>query len=199
MKFKQTSVALVAIAVLLGGWVYVTTQDSPQQTAKTAQADQLFSFQEADVQRLTVKTLTKSLVFERGTGANPRWTMTAPKAGPANEGAIAFLLNLMATGKSQASQKVPLARLPEFELDRPFATIEVVLKDQKTHRLTLGKTSFNNTGIYGQVDPAEPPKPEHPVVLLPIEFQNAVTRSETEWQTVSPEASPTSKSSPPVN
>ena len=199
MKFKQTSVALVAIAVLLGGWVYMTTQDSPPQNAQTAQTTQLFSFQEADVQRLTVKTLTKSLVFEREAGASPRWKMTAPKAGPANEGAIAFLLNLLATGKSQASQKVPLARLPEFELDRPFATIEVTLKDQKTHRLTLGKPNFNNTGIYGQVDPPNPPTPEHPVVLLPLEFQNAVTRSETEWQTVSPEVTPASKSPPPVN
>jgi Domain of unknown function (DUF4340) len=199
MKLQKTSVGLVAIALLLGGWVYMTSQGEPQRDAQKVQADRLFNFQEADVQGLTVKTLTKSLAFERSAGASPAWKMTVPKAGPANAGAIAFLLNLLATGKSQTSLKVPVARLPEFELDRPFATIEVKLKDQRTYRMTLGKANFNNTGIYAQVNPPELPTPELTVSLVPLDFQNAVTRPEAEWQTADPETTPKFPTSPSPN
>ncbi len=224
MKLQKTPVILVAIAALLGGVVLLTNQKEAVREETVTKRDRLFDFQEADVQSFTVKTLTKSLAFERINSVGPapspaasptsspapnaaaspfatlssRWQMTVPKLAPANDGAIAFLLNLLATGKSQQSVKVSAARLAEFELDRPFATVAVKLQDQQTHRLTLGKTNFNNTGIYAQVDPPEKPTGDLTVVLVPLDFQNAVTRAESEWlpSPVAKEATPQNQSSP---
>jgi hypothetical protein len=204
MKLQKTSMVLWAIAGLLGGAVYMTLRADPGREAGNVQTNKLFSFQEADVQAFTVTTLTKSLAFERTTGSSPApspvsspaaspaalWKMTAPRGGPANDGAIAFLLNLLATGSSQQTFKVPSTRLAEFELDRPFAKIDIKLKNQTSHRLVLGKTLFNNTGLYAQIDPPDPPPPDVTVLLVPLDFQNAVLRSEAEWQQAPPEPSP---------
>ncbi len=208
MKLQKTSMVLWAIAVLLGGAVYVTIRADPGREAGNIQTNKLFSFQEADVQAFTVTTLTKSLAFERTTAASPTsspasspaaspaasqatlWQMTSPRVAPANDGAIAFLLNLLATGSSQQAVKVPSTRLAEFELDRPFAKINVKLKNQTNHRLVLGKTLFNNTSLYAQIDPPDPPTSEVTVLLVPLDFQNAVLRPEAEWQQSPPEPSP---------
>lgn len=187
MKFQRTSIALVFAALALGGYVYYTESKKPPQVDQ-AQSDEkpLFNFKEQDVQAFTVQTPKQTLVFEKA----GIWTLKKPEVAPADEGAVAFLLNLLATGKSDRTFTVPPAKKPEFGLDQPSAIVEVKLNNQQNHRLVIGKPNFNRNFLYALVDP--PDNRDLSVLLIPINFQNAVDRPLIEWKRdkPKPKASP---------
>jgi hypothetical protein len=210
MKLQRSPLILLLIALSLGGFVYFfEAQKSAQQEASQAKIEQkLFPFEEAEVTTVDIATSTQTLSFIKSSAANveptpkspqpqakkPVWLMIAPKKTSANDGTIAFLLNLMATGKSQESFTVPVAKLEEFGLDQP-ATIVTKLTNQQTHRLLLGKANFNRSGVYAQVNPPTDQTGKVAVVLVAMDFENAINRSITEWQ--QPDAQP--KPAPSTN
>lgn len=225
MKLQRTPLILLAIAVLLGGVVYlVESQRTVQQevTAKN-QEQRLFAFEESQVQALTLTRPQQALSFNKVpadqaktpvaspvTTPNPTvttqstpmvWMMTAPEKKLANEAAIAFLVNLIATGKKQESLTVPISRQAEFGLDKPLATIEVKLQDQQTHRLILGKPNFDRSGLYARLDPPTTPTQALALVIVPIDFESAVNRPLAEWQQSDrpPAGKPTASPTEPVS
>lgn len=185
MKFQRTSLVLVFVAIALGGFVYYTESKKPPQV-DAAKSDEkpLFNFREQDVQALTVQTPKQTLVFEKASS----WSLKKPEIAPADAGAIAFLLNLLATGKSDRTFVVPPARKAEFGLDQPSATVEVKLSNQQQHRLILGKPNFNRNFLYALVDPPE--NQNLSVLLIPINFQNAIDRPLAEWKRDQPKPNP---------
>jgi hypothetical protein len=124
------------------------------------------------------------------------WQMTQPQKVLANKAAIAFLLNTLTTGQSQAAFAMQPSQQAEFGFDKPLATIEVKLATQTSHRLILGKPNFNRSGIYAQIDPPAQPGKETIVRLAPIDLESAVTRSLPEWQELPPTPSPSASPSP---
>ena len=121
------------------------------------------------------------------------WQMQTPKKVLANDASVAFLLNLVATGNSQKSFTAPINQLAEYGLDKPFATVDVILQDQKKHRLVLGTSDFNRSAMYAQIDPADKADKEATIHLVSLDFENAVKRPLTEWQE---QPEPTSKKPP---
>lgn len=192
MKFQRTSVLLVAAALLLGGIVYYSeSSNQPQPEESKTESQPLFNFKEADVQAFTVKTPKQTVSFEKtgqtvASAKQSLWNMTAPEKTQASDGAVAFLLNLMATGKSDRTLTIPAARKAEFGLDQPSATIDVKLANQQTHQLVLGKPIFNRSFLYALADPASNPKQDLSILLVPIDFQNAVDRPLEEWKKEKP-------------
>lgn len=199
MKIQRTPIILFTIAALLGSVVLVleTQRGEKQQTVQSA-SPKLFPFQESDVQAFTITTPGFTRSFAKAPAVpvsqkppSPRppaspvpaiWQMTAPKQTTASEGAIAFLLNLIGTGTSEKTLTVPQARLAEFGLAQPQATIDITLRDQKKHRLVLGNPDFNRSFLYAQVDPPNSSSPEQTVHLVSLDFENAVNRPIEEWQ-----------------
>ena len=110
------------------------------------------------------------------------WQMKTPNEGPADEAAIAFLLNQMATANSQRPLEVALEEKQAFGFDKPAATIEVKLKDQTTHRLVLGGKDPIESGVYAQVDPPTTESAPLKVDLVPTAFLDAVNRPLSEWE-----------------
>lgn len=210
MKFQRTSLILVFAALALGGYVYYTeSQKPPQMDEAKSDEKPLFNFKEQDVQAFTVQTPKQTIAVEKTVLTVPPnqknaskintspWLMTKPESMPADESSIAFLLNLLATGKSDRAFNVPAARKSEFGLDQPSATVEIKLANQQNHRLVIGKPNFNRNFLYALVDP--PANQDLSVLLIPINFQNAVDRPLVEWKrdkpkpSVSPTASPSPK------
>ncbi len=83
MKLQKSTWILILGAILLGGIVYVyEIEGRPQREATKALENQLFDFQENDVQSVTLKTQEKTLLFERnsqppaGNSTQPKWLMT---------------------------------------------------------------------------------------------------------------------------
>ncbi|MBW4539952.1 MAG: DUF4340 domain-containing protein [Myxacorys chilensis ATA2-1-KO14] len=213
MKFQRTSLILVFLAIALGGFVYYQEFRQPKTEEAQSTSKPIFNFKEADVTSFTVKTSKQpTLAFERKPGVVPSvWQMTAPQPTQADDGAVAFLLNLLATGRSDRTLTIPTTRKSEFGLDRPSATVEVKLANQQVHQFVLGKPNFNRNFLYALADPpANTPantNGELAVLLVPIDFQNAVDRPLDEWKKEKPKkdskatsspspSSPTSSSSP---
>ncbi len=185
MKFKLNTLILLTAAILFAGGVYLFERYQAQNPdAEDSEFGMpLFDFSENQVNALTVITPERKLMFERNPQkvADP-WQMKSPDQGPADEAAIAFLLNQMTTANGQRTLEVPLKEKKSFGLDQPTATIEVKLKDQTTHRLVLGGKDPIDSGIYAQVDPpATSPDPLQ-VDLVPIAFLDAVNRPLSEWE-----------------
>jgi hypothetical protein len=190
MKFQRTSLGLVIAALVLGGAVYYFEFRQKPQRSEVQVAKPIFSFKESDVQAFTVRKPAQTLSFELTTVAPRQWMLRSPENTAADEGVVAFLLNLMATGKSDRTLSIPVARKSEFGLDQPAATVEVKLKNQQTHRLVLGKPNFNRNFLYALADPPGNPNQDLAVLLVPIEFQNALDRPLTEWKKQKPSPTP---------
>ena len=231
MKLKSKTLILLLLACGLGGFVYfyeIRGGGGGQEQQAQASGQQIFAFEESQVQALTLTTAGQTLEFVKApatakSGASvslgkqaeqatdkatekptekqsdskqpqSQWLLKAPVAGPANDASVAFLLSLLATGRSDRTIKAPLTQKADFGLDQPTATIEVKLNDQKTHRFILGKPDFNQSFWYAQADPATSGTPELSVLLVSPDFNNAVSRPLSEWR-AAPEP-PTSSPSP---
>ncbi len=208
MKLQRTTVIVLALAAALGGFVFFyEIQSKPYREAAQNQAKQLFPFEEIDVQALTIRTETETLVFERAAAsptqdkaaeeaspeASPeleeqpvptetsQWLMTQPERQPANAATIAFLLNLLATDTPSKTFTAPASQLPEFGLQPPRTTVAVTLANQRRHTLYLGTSDFNRSALYALVDPPASLPQEVKVALVSISFETAVQRSLAEW------------------
>ncbi|MBW4551457.1 MAG: DUF4340 domain-containing protein [Aphanocapsa sp. GSE-SYN-MK-11-07L] len=183
MKLQSKTLILALVAAVMAGGVYFYQRQSGDSSAEQSEAKPLFSFKEADVQSLTVKTSQQTVVFERSPTKFPRaWQFTSPQTGPANEAAIAYLLNLLATESSDRSLTVPATQQKEFGLQPPKITIEVKLANQQTHRLILGNPTFDQTKLYAATDPPASTQPNANVQIVSLDFANAVNRPLAEWQ-----------------
>jgi hypothetical protein len=192
MKLKSSTVAMLAIAFLTAGGVYVWDQHQTQQT-KTKEDQKagtaLFALQEKDIMGLRIQTKDRSLALERSPQG---WQLKTPKMGLADDATVSFLLNLLSTGRSERSLSASPAELKDFGLDQPAATLEIQLQNQKTHQLLIGAQTFNQSGIYARIDPfANAPGQKVAVAIVPTSFLETVNRPLSDWQ-----AKPKSSSSP---
>jgi hypothetical protein len=190
MKLQKNTFILIAVALTMAGLVSLyETQVSPKQEATKDEKHKIFTFKSDRVQFFTVKTPEKILTFERvyaKKGGKSSWEMKLPVQAHASQASVDFLLDRLATGKSDRTIDITAAQLPEFGLDQPQATVTVKLDNQETHRLVLGKTDFSGRFLYAQANPAEVP-PQNlaetlPVLLVPFDFKNAVQRPLSEWK-----------------
>lgn len=188
MKLNRAPLIVLIAAALLGGVVYLQEQTSPPPAQSEAQT--LFGFQEADVRSLSLETPERSLSFVKNATPNPAiWQMTSPNQVPANDASVAYLLNAIVSAKSAPPLSVPPAKQAEFGFDSPLATVDLTLKDSKTHRLVLGKPDFNRTSLYAQIDPQ--PGADLKIFLVSLDFENAVNRPLSEWQPIATIPMPT--------
>lgn len=180
---KRTTLILLLLALGLGGFVYFyEIRGATQRQEAKEQQRQLFSFEEDRVQSFTIQRQNQTLKFERSRqpGAS-KWQMN-PSNTPASDAAVAYLLDLLASGTSDRTVTVGANQLGEYGLDRPQATVEVKLNNGETHRLILGKPDFNRNFLYAQADPWAQPTGQVQVLLVSTNFENAVNRPLSEWK-----------------
>ncbi|MEI2579390.1 DUF4340 domain-containing protein [Scytonema sp. PRP1] len=188
MKLQKTTLILILLAFGLGGFVYFyEIKGTPQREEIKDNKQQIFSFKEDDVQSLTVKTKNQTLNLERtGKSDESKWEIKSPEVAPASNAIVGYLMNLLVEGKSERMISIPANQLTEFSLDQPQATIDIKLKNQKTHQLILGKPDFNRRFMYAQADPPAKPDGNVNVLLVSTDFENAVNRELSEWKQLQP-------------
>ncbi|MBO3457878.1 DUF4340 domain-containing protein [Aetokthonos hydrillicola Thurmond2011] len=184
MKLQRTTLILILLALGLGGFVYFyEIKGATQREEIKEKKQQIFSFGTADLQSLIIKTQNLSINLER---QNNKWMLQSPEVMPANDAVVSYLTNLLVKGKSERTLLIPANQLGEFGLDQPQATIDVKLKNQKTHKLILGKPDFNQHFLYAMVDPIAKPSGSTNVLLVSKDFENAVRRDLSEWKEIVP-------------
>ncbi|MBW4554872.1 MAG: DUF4340 domain-containing protein [Trichormus sp. ATA11-4-KO1] len=184
MKLPRTTLVLVLLALGLGGFVYFyEIRGATQRAEIKEQKQQIFSFAEDDVQSLIIKTKDITLNLQRNTQSkNPKWLLTSPTSEPANDGVVAYLLDLLVKGTSDRTLSTPANQLGNFGLDQPLATININLKNQQTHQLILGNPAFNRRFLYAQTGSDAQPNGNVDVLLVSTDFENAVNREISEWK-----------------
>ncbi|MBW4606509.1 MAG: DUF4340 domain-containing protein [Hassallia sp. WJT32-NPBG1] len=184
MKLPRTTLILILLALGLGTFVYFyEIKGAPQREQVKENKQQIFSFAADDVQSLTVKTENVTLNLERNNnGGDTKWLIKSPTVSPANDPIVSYLMDLLVKGKSDRTLSIPANQLAGFGLDQPQATININLKNQKTHQFILGKADFNRRFLYAQVDPTPKPDGNINVLLVSTDFENAVKRELSEWK-----------------
>lgn len=196
MKLKSSTLVLMVVALMSVGGIYFwersrSSQDLASDPKKATKP--LFDLKETDITQLTITSKNPTLKLEK---AAKGWQLTAPKSGPANEGTVTFLLNLLATGTSEQTLQVEPAQLKEFGLEQPTATLSFQLKNQKTHQVILGKQNFNQSAVYAQIDSDSAAAKKKEVVLVPTGFLDAINRPLSEWQVKASSSKSTPSASP---
>ncbi len=182
MKLKNTTWILLVIAALLGIGVYVyELRINPQKQTVETQNKQLFTFEEKDIKKLTIEIKDTTYKFEKTNNENQPWQMKQPQDTIANDAVISFLTNVLANSESERSLSIPKNQKKEYGLDKPLATITVVLDDNKQHKIILGKPNFQGEFLYAQIDPNNSSQEEITLNLVPKNFQYAVDRKPEEW------------------
>ncbi|PSO47413.1 MAG: hypothetical protein BRC33_12860 [Cyanobacteria bacterium SW_9_44_58] len=179
---QKTTLILVLIALGLGGYVYFYEIKSTSQEKVAGNSQQnLFSFTEDQVQRLTIEKEKQIFEFIRLETSDTSWRMKKPEGAPAKESSIVFLLDLLSSESSSRTFEIQRDQLEEYGFKTPLATIEVELDDNTKHRVVLGKTTLNDKQIYARIDPDQN-QSNIDIHILPIDFKNAVNRSLSEWK-----------------
>ena len=184
MKLPRTTLILILLALGGGTFVYFyEIKGASVREEVKEKKQQIFLFAADDVQSLTVKTENVTLNLERNNnGGDTKWLIKSPRVSPANDPIVSYLMDLLVKGKSDRILSIPANQLADFGLNPPQATININLKNQKTHQLTLGKPDFNRRFLYAQVDPTPKADGNINVLLVSTDFENAVKRELSEWQ-----------------
>lgn len=184
MKLPKTTLILLLLALGLGGFVYFyEIRGETQRQEATAKSRQIFGFTEEQVKAVTVKTQAQTLKFEQ---IDSKWQMKEPTDTPASGASVAYLLNLLETGKSDRTFSISTTQLVEYGLSQPQSAIAITLKNAETHQLILGKPDFNGSLLYALADPPAKSKGKVNVLLISPDFANAVNRQLSEWKSSDP-------------
>lgn len=198
MKIRRSTVALLIVAAAFGGVVaWYETRVVPQREAAEAKQKQLFGFSEDQVAsvKITMPDRTLQLRRREKSDSKSQWMLRVvdypedmeplqENPTPASEGTVAFLLNLLATEKSDRSVPMgsPQKELENYGLREPLARLQVRLKNKEYHEMVLGDTDFSGQFLYAQVDPQKTPDNQKTVLLVSKSFQQAVEKPISQWQ-----------------
>ncbi len=204
MKLQRTTLILLLLALGLSGFVYFyemnwkTQQKQVQEIEKPEEQQkqqQIFSFQENDIQSLTINTKNLVIDLERNQKSEkPKWLLTSPEKVAANDAIAAYLTSLLAKGKSDRILSVAVDEIKEFGLEPPQARIDIKLKNKTTRTLILGQPTYNKGLLYAQLGSNDNKNGKVNVLLVSKDFANAVNREIAEWkqpvQTIQPKPLP---------
>ncbi|NEQ39768.1 MAG: DUF4340 domain-containing protein [Okeania sp. SIO3I5] len=184
MKIKRTTLILMLTALALGGFVYLYEIRGKQQQAEIQeQRKQVFDFDLAQIQTITIKQESETLTLKIDEEAEEKtWNITAPVEKEADLQTVEFLLTELTNLKSDRSINTKVSQLSEYGLEKPEITVEIQLKDGKTSRLFLGQPDFDGNSIYSQLEPEGEPPEEVSVLLLSVNFKNVLTKPVSEWE-----------------
>lgn len=193
---QTKTLILVATAAILGGSLYLFQQKLPPPASEQAitSAKPIFNLQESQITGLVVKQGGETLKLERD--AQGAWQILEPVTARAETGTVVFLLNLIATAKTEKSLTVPLPTADEFGLAEPVATIEISTANQGTHRLVLGGFTFDRNQLYAQADPPVIPTDPMTVIVVPLQFLDGINQPLSAWK-AQPTPAPTDSAAPP--
>lgn len=195
---KRTTLILLLLALGLGGFVYFyEIRGATQRQEVKENQKQIFSFNADDVQVLNIKTKDITLNLERSDKPKPpKWLIKSPISEPANDAIVSYLMDLLVKGKSEKIIATPVDKINNFGLDEPKATIDIKLKNQQNHQLILGNPNFNKRFLYAQIDPNNASKENIQVLLVSLDFANAVNRELSEWKEAGKQETENSQAKP---
>lgn len=189
MKLQRTTIILIVLTFGFGIFVYLTeikgkeNLDSTQEEVEKPK-QLLVNFSKNDIKSLTIETQGKTLEFIKTEEQILPWKMIKPEEFKANDASISFLTNLFVTSKINQSFSISKNQLKDYGLDKPIAKIFVTLNNQDKYNLILGKTNFDDSLIYAQIDENKPDNENIKIALISKSFLYAVQRDFDDWKQI---------------
>ena len=188
MKLKRSTVVLVGVALLMGAGVLIAESQrgsTPQTAEVEGTGEPIFPFEETAVTRLQVERDGETLVFEKDDDGN--WQMVEPESGPAEPGAVAYLLSRLNTDSPLQTVAMQPGEVEDFGLADPAGIVTFTLEDGTEHRLLLGGEDFSGSARYAVIDPeAWPPAADAAddisVLVVSQDVANGINRPVDEWK-----------------
>lgn len=184
MKLTKTTWLSLLLAAVLGGGVYgyelISTRQETSQV-NTAQSQQLFQLPEADVQKIVIDKPQQKLELVRTQNKTNPWQLKQPQDAPANMGTVAFLLDLLVSGKPQRSFIVTADERSQYGLDEPIAKVTFVTRNG-SRQIILGQSGLDEETIYAQIKSRANERSETEVVIVSKNWQYAVERELEAWK-----------------
>ena len=188
MKFNRTTISLLILSLGLTGIVYIT-EIKPEgfnlnpKAQKQSEILKIFPFETQDIQKITIEIDQQIISFQRQEQSEKSlWQMTQPEKLVANDGAIAFLINLFPQAENKLQIPANLAKRKEYALLDSGKTIEIILNNGDQYKMILGSPNFDDTQIYAEVIfPSQVPD-KSTIFLVSKSFQYAIERDFDEWK-----------------
>lgn len=191
MKLQKTTLVLMITALVLAIGVYFLelqreTQQGNAQGNTQVNQQRLFDFTLAEITDLTITNKGQTIEITKGDQKAALWQMKSPVNVPANDAVVNFLLSLLVDTRVNSPLKADNNQFIEYGLKTPIAIIETKLQNQQIYQLFLGQQTFDKSSLYAYKslkDQAQQPNQPLPqVFIVPLNFQNAVDRSLSEWK-----------------
>jgi len=191
MKLQKTTLVLMITALVLAIGVYFLelqreTQQGNAQGNTQVNQQRLFDFTLAEITDLTITNKGQTIEITKGDQKAALWQMKSPVNVPANDAVVDFLLSLLVDTRVNSPLKADNNQFIEYGLKTPIAIIETKLQNQQIYQLFLGQQTFDKSSLYAYKslkDQAQQPNQPLPqVFIVPLNFQNAVDRSLSEWK-----------------
>jgi hypothetical protein len=156
---KKSTLVLVLIALVLGGFVYYYEFKRAPATEKSGDTSKpAFSFPASDIAGLTLERAGQKISFEKH---GEDWLITRPVETRADRSVLEGIATGLASARVSRTFPAAADRLVTYGLTNPPVTLEIKLKNGQQHRLQLGAKDFSGLSVYGIVDGAKD------VALLP--------------------------------
>jgi hypothetical protein len=155
MKSFRSALLYLAIALLIGGYIYFFER-KPVPTEADKKGKVLSGLVSDDVTVLRLEALGATRTAEKAPLVMEKdpegvWRITAPKKYKADETTVRSALTTAGDMAPEATLKEP-GDPKAYGLDRPSHLISLTLKDGKTHRLQVGSKDIQGTAYYLAVE-----------------------------------------------
>lgn len=144
---KKSTLLVLLLAAALGGYVYYTEFRHPAEKTPEGAPKPLYTFASDDIVSISLTRPGESapVVLEQ---RKEGWTMTSPISTRVDRTNVESLANSLARAASNRSMPADPARMKEFGLLPPAASVEVRLKNGQTQKLELGSKDFTGMDVY---------------------------------------------------
>ena len=166
---KKSTLVVLLLAAALGGYVYYTEIRHAAEKPAEGASKPLYTFLGNDITsiRLTRPGESAPVVLEHREEA---WVLTSPVSTRADQSNVESLANSLAHVASSRTLPADPARMKEFGLEPPAASVEIHLKKGETQKLELGAKDFTGMDVYARQGGAKE------VLLVPDSVLTEATR-----------------------
>lgn len=146
---KKSTLVILLLAAALGGYVYYTEFRHPTEKPAENAPKPLYTFTSDEITSIRVSRAgeTTPVLFEHRPEG---WVLISPVAARADRNNAESLANALARVASRRTLPADPARLKEYGLEPPAASVEIHLKNGQTKKLELGTKDFSGMDVYAR-------------------------------------------------
>jgi Domain of unknown function (DUF4340) len=144
----KTLLIAVGILAVLGGAVYYT-KENPPPTGE--EKPKIVSVDKDQIQELTISRPGKDpITVQRG--EDGKWKFGPPLTIPADSNSVGFMAETAASLEADRVVEENVTDWKPYGLDEPSLSLEVKLKDGKSHRVLFGRETPTGSALYARLD-----------------------------------------------